>query len=136
VSEKPTIAVADAQSWNEQHMDHVTAGIQVLIPPDSGKREGERPGWTGGRYSFMRRVLATDLGRETYPGRRTRGADAGGDVRPGRAPRHARRALLPRLAHRARRARARRASVLELARDAEPAPPAGPDRKQLLTLLA
>jgi hypothetical protein len=26
--------------------------------------------------------------------------------------------------------------VLELARDAEPAPPAGPDRKQLLTLLA
>ena len=37
-------------------MDEVTAehGIQVLIPPDSGKREGERPGWTGGRYSFMR----------------------------------------------------------------------------------
>jgi hypothetical protein len=44
VSEKPTVAVADAQYWNEQHMDHVTAehGIQVLIPPDSGKREGEK----------------------------------------------------------------------------------------------
>jgi transposase len=68
VSEKPTVAVADAQYWNEQHMDHVTGehGIQVLIPPDSGKREGERPGWTGGRYSFMRRVLGTELGRETY----------------------------------------------------------------------
>jgi transposase len=67
-TDTPTIAVADAQYWNEQHMDEVTAehGIQVLIPPDSGKREGERPGWTGGRYSFMRRVLATDLGRELY----------------------------------------------------------------------
>jgi transposase len=65
---KPKVVVADAQYWNEQHMDHVVGehGIQVLIPPDSGKREGERPGWTGGRFSFMRRVLATDLGRETY----------------------------------------------------------------------
>ncbi|HEY2655002.1 MAG TPA: hypothetical protein VGI55_04380 [Solirubrobacteraceae bacterium] len=41
-------------------------GIQVLIPPDSGKRKGERPGWTGGRYSPMRRVLATDLGKQLY----------------------------------------------------------------------
>jgi transposase len=66
--ERPTVALADAQYWNEQHMDDVTAGhgIQVLIPPDSGKRKGERPGWTGGRYSFMRRVLATDLGKELY----------------------------------------------------------------------
>jgi hypothetical protein len=49
-------------------MDDVTCeyGIQVLIPSDPGKRKGERPGWTGGRYSFMRRVLATDLGRELY----------------------------------------------------------------------
>jgi hypothetical protein len=33
-SDKPTVAVADAQYWNEQHMDDVTAqhGIQVLIP--------------------------------------------------------------------------------------------------------
>jgi transposase len=68
IEHKPQVAVADAQYWNEQHMDDVTAehGIRVLIPPDSGKRKGERPGWTGGRYSFMRRVLATDLGRETY----------------------------------------------------------------------
>jgi transposase len=67
-SEKPTVAVADAQYWNEQHMDDVTGehGIQVLIPPDSGKRKGERPGWSGGRYSFMRRVLATELGKQLY----------------------------------------------------------------------
>jgi hypothetical protein len=67
-TEKSTVAVADAQYWNEQHMDDVTAehGIQVLIPPDSGKREGERPGWTGGRYSFMRRVLVTELGKQLY----------------------------------------------------------------------
>jgi hypothetical protein len=68
IDQTPTIALADAQYWNEQHMDDVMSehGIGVLIPPDSGKRKGERPGWTGGRYSFMRRVLATDLGRETY----------------------------------------------------------------------
>jgi transposase len=68
VTDKPAVAIADAGYWNEQHMDHVVGehGIQVLIPPDSGKRDGERPGWTGGRYSFMRRVLASDLGRETY----------------------------------------------------------------------
>jgi Transposase DDE domain len=70
VTDKPAVAVAvaDAGYWNEQHMDHVVGerGIQVLIPPDSGKRDGERPGWTGGRYSFMRRVLSSELGRETY----------------------------------------------------------------------
>jgi hypothetical protein len=35
----------------------------VLIPPDAGKRKGARPGWNGGIYAFMRRVLATDRGR-------------------------------------------------------------------------
>ncbi len=40
----------------------LTAGyrIPVLIPPDGGKREGERPGWTGGRFSFPRRLLSSD----------------------------------------------------------------------------
>ena len=41
-------------------------GIQVLIPPDAGKRKGARPGWDGGRYAFMRRVLETDLGKQLY----------------------------------------------------------------------
>jgi hypothetical protein len=67
-ADKPAAVVADAQYWNEQHMDTLIAGhgLPVLIPPDGGKREGERPGWTGGRFSFMRRVLATDHGKELY----------------------------------------------------------------------
>ena len=71
--DRPSVVVADAQYWNEQHMDHLTAehGLQVLIPPDGGKRDGERPGWTGGRYSFMRAVLQTELGKELYRKRQT-----------------------------------------------------------------
>jgi hypothetical protein len=36
--------------------------MQVLVPPDANKRKGARPGWDGGLYAFMCRVLATDLG--------------------------------------------------------------------------
>jgi hypothetical protein len=43
-----------------------TQGIAALIPPDAGKRKGERPGWTGGRYSWMRRLLETDTGGGLY----------------------------------------------------------------------
>ncbi len=41
-------------------MDEViaTKHIQVLTPPDSAGRAEPRPGWTGGRYSLMRAVLA------------------------------------------------------------------------------
>jgi hypothetical protein len=42
-----------------------------LIPPDAGKRKGARPGWDGGLYAFMRRVLATDHGGELYRRRNT-----------------------------------------------------------------
>jgi Transposase DDE domain/Transposase domain (DUF772) len=68
VSQPPPVALADAGYWNEQNMDDVTSehGISVLIPPDSSRRAGERPGWTGGRYSFMRRVLASDTGKALY----------------------------------------------------------------------
>src|SRR3954469_2951086 len=41
-------------------------GLQVLIPPDANKRKGERPGWQGGLYAFMRRVLAGQRGGELY----------------------------------------------------------------------
>ena len=60
VAERPEVALADAGYWNEQHMDEVIANkhIQVLIPPDSAGRAEPRPGWTGGRYSAMRTVLA------------------------------------------------------------------------------
>jgi Transposase DDE domain len=64
----PEVVLADAGFWNEEHIEEVTAdhGIPVLIPPDSHTRKAARPGWTGGRYAFMRRVLATDLGAELY----------------------------------------------------------------------
>ena len=68
ISDKPQAALADAGYWNEQHMDDITGehGIPVLVRPDSSKRKGERPGWTGGRYAFMRRVLETELGDALY----------------------------------------------------------------------
>jgi transposase len=61
-------AVADTQYWNEQHMDEVTAEkhVQVLIPPDGGASGKQRKGWTGGRYTWMRYVLASALGEQLY----------------------------------------------------------------------
>jgi transposase len=68
VGELPAAVAADAGYWNEQHMDEVTANkqIPVLIPPDKGSRGTPRPGWTGGRYAWMRNVLATEDGRRVY----------------------------------------------------------------------
>lgn len=64
----PEVVLADAGFWNEQHIDEVTGdhGLPGLIPPDSHTRKAARPGWTGGRYAFMRRVLSTELGAELY----------------------------------------------------------------------
>jgi transposase len=61
-------ALADAQYWNEQHMDEVTANhhVQVLIPPDGGASGKQRKGWTGGRYSWMRYVLSCEVGEQLY----------------------------------------------------------------------
>jgi hypothetical protein len=68
VQKRPKVAIADAGYWNEEHIDEVIAGkhVQVLIPPDAGNRQKPRPGWTGGRYDWMRRVLKTDLGHTLY----------------------------------------------------------------------
>jgi hypothetical protein len=44
----------------------VSDGIAVLVPPDAKKRDGARPGWDGGLYAFMRRVLATEHGGAFY----------------------------------------------------------------------
>ena len=61
------LLVADAGYWHQQQMQRaVDRGIQVLIPPDAKSRKGTRPGWDGGYYAFMRRVLATDRGGELY----------------------------------------------------------------------
>jgi transposase len=64
---QPGVVVADAGYWHGRQMEHVVArGIQVLIPPDSGLRKSARPGWEGGLYAFMRRVLATDHAKALY----------------------------------------------------------------------
>ena len=38
----------------------------MLIPPDKVSRGTPRSTWSGGRYDWMRKVLATDFGRMTY----------------------------------------------------------------------
>jgi hypothetical protein len=67
IEERPAVVLADAGYWHQQQMDRiVSTGVQVLVPPDSGTRNGARPGWEGGPYAFMRRVLATDHGGGLY----------------------------------------------------------------------
>ena len=68
VTDRPEVALADAQYWNEQHMDEVIAEkhIQLLVRPDSSGRKAPRPGWTGGRYSWMRTVLSAEHGKGLY----------------------------------------------------------------------
>ena len=67
VDEKPGVVVADAGYWHQAQMETVIdRGIQVLIPPDALKRKSARPGWDGGAYAFMRRVLDTDHGGGLY----------------------------------------------------------------------
>ena len=66
------VALADAGYWHHVQMERIVdRGLQVLIPPDANKRKGERPGWHGGLYDFMRRVLATERGGELYAKRQT-----------------------------------------------------------------
>jgi DDE family transposase len=66
-AESPAVVIADAGYWHTRQMENVVGrGIQVLIPPDSGLRASARPGWDGGPYGFMRRVLSTDQGKALY----------------------------------------------------------------------
>ena len=63
----PDIVLADAGYWHQRQIEAVVSdGMRVLVPPDAGLRKGARPGWTGGFYDFMRRVLATPDGRALY----------------------------------------------------------------------
>jgi transposase len=67
VAALPKVVVADAGYWHRVQMQALAGdGIGVLIPPDANKRKGTRPGWDGGLYAFMRRVLATPAGAELY----------------------------------------------------------------------
>jgi transposase len=68
----PGVVIADAGYWHTRQMENLVGrGIQVLIPPDSGLRTSARPGWDGGLYAFMRRVLSTDHGKALYRKRHT-----------------------------------------------------------------
>jgi transposase len=68
VTSRIETALADAQYWNEEHIDEVIANkhVQVLIPPDGSGSGKQRAGWTGGRYTWMRYVLASELGDRLY----------------------------------------------------------------------
>jgi transposase len=67
IEARPHVVLADAGYWHQAQMDRLAnRAIGVLIPPDAGKRRGARPGWDGGLYAFMRRLLATDFGGELY----------------------------------------------------------------------
>jgi len=67
LTDAPEVIVADAGYWHQVQMQAIVErGIQVLVPPDAGKRKTPRPGWEGGAYAFMRRVLATDHGSALY----------------------------------------------------------------------
>jgi Transposase DDE domain len=67
VTDTPEVLLADAGYWHTEQMQRIAArGIPVLIPPDAHKRNGVRPGWTGGMYEFMRGVLTSERGKDLY----------------------------------------------------------------------
>ncbi len=67
VDEAPGVLLADAGYWHGEQMQRIAdRGIQVLIPPDTGRRRATRRNWEGGRYEQMREVLASERGGELY----------------------------------------------------------------------
>jgi hypothetical protein len=72
IEETPGVVLADAGYWHQAQMERLLGdGRTVLIPPDAKKRAGARPGWDGGLYAFMRRVLDSDAGGALYAKRQT-----------------------------------------------------------------
>jgi Transposase DDE domain len=71
VTMTPTTVLADAGYWHKEQIERIVSdGMQVLVPPDSGLRMGARPGWDGGFYAFMRRVLSSEHGHALYAKRK------------------------------------------------------------------
>ncbi len=67
ITERPEVVLADAGYWHQAQMQQITSrGMQVLVPPDSRNRKGERAGWSGGMYSWMRQVLSHEPGKGLY----------------------------------------------------------------------
>jgi transposase len=66
------VIVADAGYWHTHQLHRLAeAGLEVLVPPDGGARNGTRPGWNNERYQRMRDKLATDHGKQLYRQRTT-----------------------------------------------------------------
>ena len=71
VSDTPEVVLADAGYWHHPQMQSISKqGVEVLVPPDGGKREGKRRGWEDGVYQQMRDKLRTEHGRELYAQRK------------------------------------------------------------------
>jgi DDE family transposase len=67
VKDKPGVVLADAGYWKNDAIEAIVSnGIQTLIAPDADSRKEPRPGRQGGLYDFVRRVLATDWGKQLY----------------------------------------------------------------------
>lgn len=67
ITDQPAVVLADAGYWHGEQIDELMGqGVQVLVPPDADRRRDPRPGWTGGRYAFMRRTLQTETGSALY----------------------------------------------------------------------
>jgi transposase len=82
VTDTPGVVVADAGYWNREHMEAIVSrGIQVIVRPDAAKRRSPRPGWQGGLYAFMRRVLETERGGRLYRRRQAMVEPVFGDLK-------------------------------------------------------
>ena len=63
VDDTPEVVLADAGYWHGEQMQRIAErGIEVLIPPDTGRQRTTRRNWEGGRYDEMRQVLASERG--------------------------------------------------------------------------
>lgn len=82
INDTPGIVVADSGYWHQDQMETIISrGIEVLIPPDAGKRKGTRPGWDGGIYAFMRNVLDAEHGGAIYTQRKAMIEPVFGDMK-------------------------------------------------------
>jgi transposase len=67
VDDTPEVVLADAGYWHGEQIQRIAeGGMQVLIPPDTGRQRTTRRNWEGGRYDEMRQVLASERGSELY----------------------------------------------------------------------
>jgi transposase len=71
VTEQPQAVIGDAGYWHTKQIRAIEdRGIEVLVPPDGGMRQGKRPGWEHGLYEVMRNKLSTERGRKLYSHRK------------------------------------------------------------------